>query len=107
MLLVRLAFCLATSAVSALASAAPIIVSVGGDDNLRLLNLLVDRPIVPEFIQRQVRADVLGPALLGALDGTTLVPGWYDAFTAIHHELRRDASIAAAREVLELVRGTR
>jgi lipid-A-disaccharide synthase len=72
-----------------------------------LPNLLAGRPLVPEFIQRQVRADVLGPALLGALDGTTLVPGWYDAFTAIHHELRRDASIAAAHEVLELVRGTR
>jgi lipid-A-disaccharide synthase len=72
-----------------------------------LPNLLAGRSLVPEFVQGQVRADVLGPAVLGALDGTTLVPGWYDAFAAIHLQLRRDASTAAAREVLELVRGTR
>jgi lipid-A-disaccharide synthase len=75
--------------------------------NFSLPNLLAGRTIVPEFIQQQVRPEVLGPAVLGALDGTGLVPGWYDVFTDIHQQLRCDASTAAAREVLELVRGTR
>jgi lipid-A-disaccharide synthase len=71
-----------------------------------LPNLLAGRELVPEFVQARVRADVLGPAVLGALDGTGLAPGWYDAFADIHRQLRRDASASAAREVLALVRGS-
>ena len=70
-----------------------------------LPNLLAGRALVPEFVQGQVRPDVLGPAVLGALDGTALKPGWYDAFADIHRQLRCDASASAAREVLALVRG--
>jgi lipid-A-disaccharide synthase len=70
-----------------------------------LPNLLAGRLLVPEFVQDQVRPDVLGPAVLGALDGSALKAGWYDAFTAIHRQLRCDASASAAREVLALVRG--
>ena len=70
-----------------------------------LPNLLAGRGLVPEFVQGQVRADVLGPAVLGALDGTALPNGWYDAFAEIHRQLRCDASASAAREVLALVRG--
>jgi lipid-A-disaccharide synthase len=70
-----------------------------------LPNLLAGRALVPEFVQGQVRPDVLGPAVLGALDGTALAPGWYDAFADIHRRLRCDASASAAREVLALVRG--
>ena len=72
-----------------------------------LPNLLAGRALVPEFVQRQVRPEVLGPAVLGALDGTGLAPGWYDAFADIHRQLRCDASASAAREVLALVRGSR
>jgi lipid-A-disaccharide synthase len=71
-----------------------------------LPNLLAGRGLVPEFVQDQVRAEVLGPAVLGALDGTALPAGWYDAFADIHRQLRCDASASAAREVLALVRGT-
>lgn len=70
-----------------------------------LPNLLAGRALVPEFVQDQVRAEVLGPALLAAFDGSGLKPGWYDAFSDIHRQLRRDASASAAREVLKLVRG--
>jgi lipid-A-disaccharide synthase len=70
-----------------------------------LPNLLAGRALVPEFVQGEVRPDVLGPAVLGALDGTGLKPGWYDAFADIHRQLRCDASASAAREVLALVRG--
>ena len=69
-----------------------------------LPNLLAGRQIVPEFVQEQVRPDVLGPAVLAALDGSGLPPDWYDVCTAIHRQLRCDASKAAAREVLELIR---
>jgi lipid-A-disaccharide synthase len=75
--------------------------------HISLPNLLAGRELVPEFLQDQVRPDVLGPAVLGALDGTQLVAGWYDAFTEIHRQLRCDASASAAREVLALVRGNR
>ncbi|HVS24943.1 MAG TPA: lipid-A-disaccharide synthase [Gammaproteobacteria bacterium] len=69
-----------------------------------LPNLLAGRELVPEFVQRQVRADVLGPVLRDLLDGKMPVPDWYDAFTSIHKQLRCDASVTAAREVLDLVR---
>jgi len=71
-----------------------------------LPNLLAGRALVPEFVQGDVRPDVLGPAVLGALDGTDLAAGWYDAFADIHRQLRCDASASAAREVLALVRGS-
>jgi lipid-A-disaccharide synthase len=64
-------------------------------------NLLAGRELVPEFAQEQVRADVLGPALLGQLARPDL-PALLDEFTAIHHSLRRDASARAADAVLEL-----
>ncbi|HJR70750.1 MAG TPA: lipid-A-disaccharide synthase [Gammaproteobacteria bacterium] len=75
--------------------------------NFSLPNLLAGKTLVPEFVQQEVRPDRLGPAVLAALDGTGLTPGWYDAFTDIHRQLCRDASTSAAREVLELVRGKR
>ena len=71
-----------------------------------LPNLLAGRALVPEFVQDQVRPDVLGPAVLGALDGDRAAAGWYDAFADIHRQLRCDASASAAREVLALVRGS-
>jgi lipid-A-disaccharide synthase len=70
-----------------------------------LPNLLAGRGVVQEFVQDQVRPEVLGPALLPLLDGQELERGWYDAFTTIHRQLRCDASTTAAREVLDLVRG--
>jgi lipid-A-disaccharide synthase len=72
-----------------------------------LPNLLAGRALVPEFVQGSVRPDVLGPAVLGALDGSSLPAGWYDSFADIHRQLRRDASASAAREVLALIRGSR
>jgi lipid-A-disaccharide synthase len=72
-----------------------------------LPNLLAGRGIVPEFVQGRVRPEVLGPALLDLLDGNSVVRDWYDVATEIHQQLRCDASTAAAREVLELVRVAR
>ena len=61
---------------------------------------------MPEFLQGDVRAEVLGPALaayLDAGDGQGGVDGWYDAFGTIHQQLRRSASAGAADAVLELL----
>ena len=65
-------------------------------------NLLAGRQLVPEYFQEQVRAEVLGPAMLEQLerpDRGALV----DAFGEIHQVLRRDASARAADAVLELL----
>ena len=67
-----------------------------------LPNLLAGDAVVPEFVQGEVRADVLGPAVLEILDGRPLHAGWYDVFTGIHLRLRRDADAQAAQGVLEL-----
>ena len=66
-------------------------------------NLLADRALVPEFFQEQVRAEILGPAVLGQLDrtdGAELIA----AFQEIHERLRRNASARAADAILELLR---
>lgn len=64
-------------------------------------NLLAGRQVVPEYLQEDVRPDVLGPALLAQLqrpDHAELIA----TFTAIHATLRRDASARAADAVLEM-----
>jgi len=73
-------------------------------EHFSLPNLLAGRGLVPEFVQNQVRADVLGPVLRDFLDGSAVKPDWYDAFASIHRQLRCDASATAAREVLDLIR---
>jgi lipid-A-disaccharide synthase len=65
-----------------------------------LPNLLAGRRLVPEFLNEQVRPDVIGPELLEQLersDRDVLV----QAFVAIHETLRCNASTQAARAVVE------
>ncbi len=65
-------------------------------------NLLAGRPVVPEYFNDEVRADVLGPALLaqlGRADRDQLV----QTFASIHETLRRDASARAAEAIVELM----
>jgi lipid-A-disaccharide synthase len=69
-------------------------------------NLLAGRQIVPEYFNDEVRADVLGPALLTQLeraDRADLV----QTFTQIHQTLRRDASARAAEAIVGLISGQR
>jgi lipid-A-disaccharide synthase len=68
-------------------------------------NLLAGRQLVPEYFNDEVRADVLGPAVLTQLeraDHDQLV----QTFASIHETLRRDASARAADAILELMRGS-
>lgn len=75
-------------------------------EHFALPNLLAGKAIVPEFLQSDVRADVLGPALESCLDaghGQGKDSGWHEAFRSIHERLRRNASERAASAVLELL----
>jgi lipid-A-disaccharide synthase len=68
-------------------------------------NLLAGRAIVPEYFNDDVRAEVLGPALLTQLtreDRTELV----QTFAQIHASLRRDASSRAADAITALIATT-
>jgi lipid-A-disaccharide synthase len=71
-----------------------------------LPNLLAGRLLVPEFLNEQVRADVLGPALLEQLERPDRAE-LLRTFQSIHETLRRDASDQAALAVLELLRSVR
>ena len=65
-------------------------------------NLLAGRQLVPEFFNAEVRAEVLGPAVLEQLeraDRDQLV----QTFASIHESLRRDASARAADAIVELL----
>jgi lipid-A-disaccharide synthase len=66
-------------------------------------NLLAGRRVVPEFLQEDVRPDVLGPALLQQLERTDRAE-LVATFTEIHRTLRQDANARAADAVLELHR---
>lgn len=68
-------------------------------------NLLAGHQVVPEFFNRDVRAEMLGPALIEQLeraDRDRLV----HTFTLIHETLRRDASARAADAIVELLHQT-
>jgi len=75
-------------------------------DYFSLPNLLAGRQVVAEYLQGDVRPEILGPALEAHLDGEDRQggdSGWYDAFTTIHQQLQRSASAGAASAVLELL----
>ena len=69
-------------------------------------NLLAGRQVVPEYFDDEVRADVLGPAVLEQFeraDRAELV----HTFASIHETLRRDASARAADAIVELIKKQR
>lgn len=70
-----------------------------------LPNLLAGHGLVEEFAQSDVRADILGPAVLRCLDPASRRAGWLDEYNEIHRRLRRGADAAAAEAVLGLLNG--
>jgi lipid-A-disaccharide synthase len=68
-----------------------------------LPNNLAGRALVPEITQQDVTPERLGEELLGYLRDPDASRDLVEAFTDIHHQLRRDASRSAADAVLELV----
>ncbi len=65
-------------------------------------NLLANRRLVPEFVNEQVRPDVLGPALLEQIERPDR-PELEAVFADIHRSLRRGASDRAAAAIVELL----
>jgi len=65
-------------------------------------NLLAGRALVPEFYNEQVRADILGPAVLAQLerDDRAVLE---ESFKQIHLQLRQNASEQAAQAIVELL----
>ena len=59
---------------------------------MSLPNLLAGRELVPERLQQDVRADVLGPLLLERLDNQAMRAQLEHEFLLIHQALRRNAS---------------
>lgn len=66
-------------------------------------NLLADRRVVGEYFQDEIVPETIGAELLMWLDDGAARARLVEEFTAIHRELRRDASSRAARAVLELL----
>jgi lipid-A-disaccharide synthase len=69
-----------------------------------LPNLLARRGLVAEFVQGQVCAEALGPAMLDCLDGRVPDPDWRSKFDQIHAQLRQGGDGSAADAVLDLLR---
>ncbi len=65
-------------------------------------NLLAGRAVVPEFFNEQVRAEVLGPAVLQQLEREDRAELLH-TFTQIHQTLRRNASERAAEAIDRLL----
>ncbi|MGH8140157.1 MAG: lipid-A-disaccharide synthase [Steroidobacteraceae bacterium] len=66
-------------------------------------NLLVGRPLVPEFFQEQVSGAALGAALLRELEDDAHVAELRREFRAVHENLRRGGAERAATAILECV----
>ena len=71
--------------------------------NFSLPNLLSSQNLMPEYLQGQVCAEVLGPALLDFLNEGALSAHWKDAFIVIHKQLRCNASKQAASAIIDLL----
>jgi lipid-A-disaccharide synthase len=69
-----------------------------------LPNLLAGRALVAEHVQGEVRADVLGPALIDCLEQAEADSGRMDTLVDIHERLRQGGSGAAAEALLGVVR---
>ena len=65
-------------------------------------NLLVGRPLVPEFFQEQVSGEALGAALLHELQDEQHVSQLSLEFRRVHEVLRRGGAARAAAAIVEL-----
>jgi lipid-A-disaccharide synthase len=64
---------------------------------------LADKELVPEILQDQVEPEVLGPAVLKALEDETYQNMLADEFAKIHATLHQDADEKAAEAVVSLL----
>jgi lipid-A-disaccharide synthase len=66
-------------------------------------NLLLGRPLVPEFLQEQVSGAALGEALLGRLSDPAYLRQLDEEFLKVHETLRGGAAARAAEAILALL----
>ncbi|WP_286236828.1 lipid-A-disaccharide synthase [Neptuniibacter halophilus] len=71
---------------------------------ISLPNLLADEALVPEILQDQVKPEVLGPALLKALEDENYKQYLHQRFAEIQQQLHQDADEKAADAVVELLK---
>lgn len=71
---------------------------------ISLPNLLADEALVPEILQDEVKPDVLGPAVLKALQDASYRTRLATRFAEIHKQLNMDADEKAADAVVHLLR---
>lgn len=69
-------------------------------------NLLVGRPLVPEFLQEQVTGEALADALLHEVEDRNHVRELLDEFAAVHRVLRCDGAARAADAILACAGGS-
>lgn len=69
--------------------------------NFALPNLIAGRPIVPEFLQKEVSPIVMGPILLGYLNNPDQTGRLAAEFLEIHKLLKHNANESAARAILD------
>jgi len=74
--------------------------------NYSLPNLLAGETLVPEYVQKAAKPEVMGEKLLHYLDNPDEVKQIMNRFTEIHHTLRQDTDKQAAQAVLEVVNKT-
>ncbi len=67
-----------------------------------LPNVLAERFVVPEFLQKDVRPEAMGPALLRQLDDAPYRASIVETFARMHETLRRGCAARAAQAVLEV-----
>lgn len=72
-----------------------------------LPNLLAQKMLVPELIQDAATPVVLGNALMNYFENPEQAQQLAETFTAMHLELKRDASARAADAVAELIKNNR
>lgn len=72
-----------------------------------LPNLLADNPLVPEILQKQVTAKVLGSELLSYFEQPGKAEALQQTFYNMHVSLKRDASDRAAEAIANLIESRR
>jgi len=71
---------------------------------ISLPNLLAAKELVPEILQDEVRAEILGPAVLRALEDEQYQAMLAEEFAAIHAKLHQDADEKAADAIVALLK---
>jgi lipid-A-disaccharide synthase len=72
---------------------------------ISLPNLLANKELVPELIQDQAQAELIGARVLERLDESRSKE-MQIAFESLHYELKKDASEQAADAIVALLEGS-